>query len=113
MTECVIVSVEGPQVEALIKKYPYYAKDKVPAGVYKGTDKEVPTVSVLAILVAKSELEEDIVYRITKAIFENISRIETAHAKGKEVKLEKALVGMPIPLHPGAAKFYKEKGMVK
>jgi hypothetical protein len=113
MRECVIVPIEGPQVEALIKKYPYYAKDKVPAGIYKGTDKEVPTVSVLAILVAKSELEEDIVYRITKAMFDSIKTIETAHAKGKEVKLEKALIGMPIPLHPGAEKFYKEKGMVK
>ncbi len=59
---------------------------------------------------AKSELEEDIVYRITKAMFENIKTIEGAHAKGKEVKLEKALVGMPIPLRPGAEKFYKEKG---
>lgn len=113
MTETIIVPIEGPQVEALIKKYPYYAKDKVPAGLYKGTDKEVPTVSVLAILVAKSELEEDIVYRITKAMFDSIKTIETAHAKGKEVKLEKALIGMPIPLHPGAEKFYKEKGMVK
>ncbi len=113
MTECVIVPIEGPQVEALIKKYPYYAKDKVPGGVYKGTDKDVLTVSVIAILAAKSELEEDIVYRIVKAMFDNIKTIETAHAKGKEVKLEKALIGMPIPLHPGAEKFYKEKGMVK
>lgn len=113
MVDTVIVPIDGPQADALIKKYPFYAKDKVPAGIYKGVDKDVPTVAVLAILVAKAELEEDIVYRITKAMWENVGRIESAHAKGKEVKLEKALIGMPIPLHPGAQKFYKEKGMIK
>jgi len=113
MVDTMIVPIDGPQADALIKKYPFYAKDKVPAGIYKGVDKDVPTVAVLAILVAKAELEEDIVYRITKAMWENIGRIESAHAKGKEVKLEKALIGMPIPLHPGAQKFYKEKGMIK
>ncbi|MCX8118891.1 MAG: TAXI family TRAP transporter solute-binding subunit [Desulfobacterota bacterium] len=109
--ETVIVPIDGPQADALIKKYPFYSKDKVPAGIYKGVDKDVPTVAVLAILAAKAELAEDTVYRITKAMFENLKTIETAHAKGKEVKLEKALIGMPIPLHPGAEKFYKEKGM--
>jgi len=113
MIETTIVPIEGPQADALIKKYPFYSKDKVPGGVYKGIDKDVPTVAVLAILVAKAELEEDIVYRITKAMFENIGRLESAHAKGKEVKLEKAMVGIPIPFHPGAEKFYKEKGIKK
>lgn len=111
VVDTLIVPIDGPQADALIKKYPFYSKDKVPAGIYKGIDKDVPTVAVLAILAAKAELAEDTVYRITKAMFENLKTIETAHAKGKEVKLEKALVGMPIPLHPGAEKFYKEKGL--
>jgi len=109
--DSMIVPIDGSQADALVKKYPFYSKDKVPAGIYKGVDKDVPTVAVLAILVVKAELAEDIVYRITKAMFENIRTIEGAHAKGKEVKLEKALIGMPIPLHPGAEKFFKEKGM--
>jgi hypothetical protein len=113
MTETTIVPVDGPQVDALIKKYPYYSKDTVPAGLYKGVDKAVPTVAVLAILVARAEMEADMLYRITKAMFENLKTIETAHAKGKEVKLEKALVGMPIPVHPGAEKYYVEKGIKK
>jgi len=113
MIETVIVPVDGSEADMLVKKYLFYSKDKVPGGIYKGIDKDVPTVAVLAILVAKAELEEDIVYRIIKAMFENIKTIEGAHAKGKEVKLEKALEGMPIRLHPGAAKFYKEKGIMK
>ncbi|MBS3907856.1 MAG: TAXI family TRAP transporter solute-binding subunit [Syntrophaceae bacterium] len=112
MIETLIVPIDGAEADALVKKYPFYAKDRIPAGIYKGIG-DVPTVAVLAILVAKAEMEEDMVYRITKAMWENISRIETAHAKGKEVKLEKALIGMPIPLHPGADKFYKEKGLKK
>lgn len=109
--DSMIVPIDGAQADALVKKYPFYSKDKVPAGIYKGVDRDVPTVAVLAILVVKAELDADMVYRITKAIFENIRTIEGAHAKGKEVKLEKALIGMPIPLHPGAEKFFKEKGI--
>ncbi|MBS3919608.1 MAG: TAXI family TRAP transporter solute-binding subunit [Deltaproteobacteria bacterium] len=112
MIETLIVPIDGAEADALAKKYPFYAKDRIPAGIYKGIG-DVPTVAVLAILVAKAEMEEDMVYRITKAMWENIGRIESAHAKGKEVKLEKALIGMPIPLHPGAEKFYKEKGLKK
>jgi TRAP transporter TAXI family solute receptor len=111
--ETLILPIDGAQADALIKKYPFYSKEKVPAGIYKGVDKDVPTIAVLAILVAKAEMEEDMAYRITKAIFENIKQIENAHAKGKEVKLEKALIGMPIPLHPGAEKYFKEMGIKK
>jgi TRAP transporter TAXI family solute receptor len=111
--DSLIVPIDGAQADSLKKKYPYYSKATVPAGIYKGVDQPVPTVAVLAILVTKKELETDMVYRITKAMFENIDRIHTAHAKGKEVTLETALEGMPIPLHPGAEKFYKEKGLIK
>jgi len=67
----------------------------------------------MAILVARAEMEEAMAYQITKAIFDNLADIERAHAKGKELKLETALTGMSIPLHPGAEKFFKEKGIVK
>jgi len=111
--ETVIVPIDDAHAELLMKKYPYYAKGKVPAGIYKGIDAGVSTVSVWTMLAAKAELEEDIVYQITKAIFENTKTISAAHAVGKQVKLENALVGIPIPLHIGAEKFYKEKGMIK
>ncbi|MBN1228020.1 MAG: TAXI family TRAP transporter solute-binding subunit [Deltaproteobacteria bacterium] len=113
MIETVMVPVEGSAVDELIKKYPFYSKAKIPAGIYRGIDKDVPTVAVLAILIAKAELEENIVYDIVKAMFDNIKTIEGAHAKGKEVTLEGALDGMSVKLHPGAEKYYKEKGIVK
>jgi len=113
MIDTMIVPIDSAHADLLIKKYPFYSKVNVPKGVYKGVDKDVPTVAVLAILVTRAELEEDIVYRITKVMFENIKDIERAHAKGKEVRLETATVGMPIPLHPGAEKYFKEVGVIK
>jgi hypothetical protein len=111
--DCVIVPVDGSPRDALMKKYPFFTKAVVPKGAYKGVDADIPTVAVMAILVARAEMEEGMAYQITKAIFDNLADIERAHAKGKELKLETALGGMSIPLHPGAEKFFKEKGIVK
>jgi hypothetical protein len=111
--DSVIVPVDGSQRDALMKKYPFFTKAVVPKGSYKGVDQDVPTVAVMAILVAGAEMEEAMAYQITKAIFDNLKDIERAHAKGKELTLETALVGMSIPLHPGAEKFFKEKGIKK
>jgi TRAP transporter TAXI family solute receptor len=111
--DCVIVPVDGGQRDALMKKYPFFTKAVVPKGAYKGVEADVPTVAVMAILVARAEMEEEMAYKITKVIFDNLADIERAHAKGKEVKLETALNGMSIPLHPGAEKFFKEKGIKK
>jgi hypothetical protein len=111
--DCVIVPVDGGQRDALMKKYPFFTKAVVPKGAYKGVDADIPTVAVMAILAARAEMEEAMAYQITKAIFDNLKDIERAHAKGKELTLESALTGMSIPLHPGAEKFYKEKGIKK
>ena len=111
--DCVIVPVDGSQRDALMQKYPFFTKAIVPKGAYKGIEQDVPTVAVMAILAARAEMEEAMAYQITKAIFDNLKDIERAHAKGKELTLETALTGMSIPLHPGAEKFYKEKGIKK
>jgi uncharacterized protein len=106
--DVVIVPVDADKAEELIAKYPYYAKDEVPSGVY-GLTASVPTVAVQAMLVVREDLSEDLVYKITKAVFENTDKI--AHAKGKLIKAEKALNGVGIDVHPGAQKYYDEKGI--
>jgi len=111
--DCVIVPIDGSPRDDLMKKYSFFTKAVVPKGAYKGVDADIPTVAVMAILAARAEMEEAMAYQITKAIFDNLADIERAHAKGKELKLETALIGMSIPLHPGAEKFFKEKGIVK
>ncbi len=111
--DCVIVPIDGAPREALMKKYPFFTRAVVPKGAYKGVEQDVPTVAVMAILTAREEMDADTAYRITRVIFENLKDIERAHAKGRELTLETALTGMSIPLHPGAEKFFKEKGILK
>ncbi|KML43333.1 MULTISPECIES: TAXI family TRAP transporter solute-binding subunit [Bacillaceae] len=105
--DVVIVPIEQDKIDALIEKYPYYVKDEVPSGTYKLAE-AVPTVAVQAMLVVSNDLSEDVVYDVTKAIFENLDKV--THAKGKMIKAENAVKGTGIELHPGAKKYFDEKG---
>ena len=97
----------------LIQKYPFFAAVTVPANTYKGLTADVPTVAVNAVLIAGNQLKEDMVYNLTKTLFENLPELASAHAKGKEVNLKYAVQGVSIPFHPGAVKYFKEKGLMK
>src|SRR3990172_1440957 len=107
-----LVTVDGAEAEAMKKKYPFYTSVKVPANTYKD-QAEATTVAVMAMMVARSDLPEDLVYRFTKAIFDDLKQFHAAHSAAQNLTLETALNGNPIPLHPGAAKFYKEKGILR
>jgi TRAP transporter TAXI family solute receptor len=109
----VMVPMERVPGEALKKQYPFYTIEKIPANTYKGQDREVLTPAVMAMMVARSDLPEDLVYKFTKAIFDNLAQFHTAHAAAKGLTLQTAQNGMPVPLHPGAERFYREKGMVR
>ncbi|MBS4177372.1 TAXI family TRAP transporter solute-binding subunit [Lederbergia citrea] len=103
-----IVPIDADKIDALIAKYPYYIKETIPTGTY-GSDHDIETVAVPAMLVVRSELTNKLVYDMTKAIFENTNKI--VHAKGKSIKAENALNGMGTDLHPGAKKYFDEKGV--
>jgi TRAP transporter TAXI family solute receptor len=107
-----LVPVAGAEAESLKKKYPFYTSVKVPGNTYKDQG-EATTVAVMAMMVARSDLPDDLVYRFTKAIFDDLKQFHDAHSAAKSLTLETALNGMPIPLHSGAARFYKEKGALK
>jgi len=101
-----------PVEKAMLKKLPpYFLERIIPAKTYKGVDMDVPSVEVPVALVAKSSLPEDLAYRITKAIFENLDYLVSIHPAMKQVTLQTATVGMPVPLHPGARKYFQEKGV--
>lgn len=111
-----LLAVSDDIVAILRSKYPFYTKVAVPATAYRGLEKDVQTVSVRAILVARSDLSESLVYDFTKVIFENLegaTGFYAAHPAAKNITLASATDAMPIPLHPGAAKFFREKGVVK
>ncbi|MGN1385840.1 MAG: TAXI family TRAP transporter solute-binding subunit [Bacillus sp. (in: firmicutes)] len=109
-SKVVILPIAEDKIKQLIEKYPYYAKEDIPAGTYS-LESAVSTVAVQAMLVARDSLDEDTVYEMTKALFENQGQIESAHAKGALISLETALNGVGIEVHPGAQKYYDEQGV--
>lgn len=92
---------------------PAYRPAVVPASTYEGQSAEVPTVAINNLLVTHAKVSDEVAYQMTKGIFENLERLGNSHSAGRQIKLEKATDGLPIPLHPGAEKFYREKGLVK
>jgi hypothetical protein len=108
-----ILDIPADVAAKLTKKYPFLAAVKVPANTYKGQTAEVSTVAVNAVLIAGNSLSEAMVYNLTKALFENQAELASAHAKGKELNIKTAVTGVSIPFHPGAVKYYKEKGLMK
>ena len=109
----VLVGVDMEHAQKINKKYPFLSPSIISAGTYKGLDKDTPTMAVTSMLLVNKDISEDIVYKLTKTTFEHLNILQETHAKGKLVKLKTALKGMPIELHPGAARFYREKGMMK
>ncbi|MGJ4948821.1 TAXI family TRAP transporter solute-binding subunit [Bradyrhizobium sp. HKCCYLS20291] len=85
----------------------------IPANTYTGQDKDVPTAAVINYLVTSTAVSDDLAYQMTKLIFESLPELANAHAAGKEIKLETAAQDSPVPLHPGAIRYYKEKGVLK
>lgn len=106
--DVVIVPIQQDKIDSLIEKYPFYIKDEIATGTY-GLESAVTTVAVQAMLVASSDLSDNVVYEITKAIFENLDKV--THAKGKLIKAENGLNGVGIDVHPGAQKYFDEKGI--
>jgi TRAP transporter TAXI family solute receptor len=88
-----------------------YLPATIPAGTYKGQTAEVPTAAITNFLVSQSEVSDDLAYAMTKSIFDHLEMLAAAHAAAKEIRRENALVGMPVPLHPGAARYYREVGL--
>ena len=108
-----ILPIEDTMLSILTNKYPFLSAAVIPANSYKGVTTDVKTAAVNAVLIAHPKLSDDVVYSLTKALFENQAELASAHAKGKVLSLQGAVVGVSIPFHPGAAKYFKEKGVLK
>jgi TRAP transporter TAXI family solute receptor len=92
---------------------PAYQPAIIPAGTYEGQTKDVPAIAIQNFLVTHEGVPADTVYKLTKAMWENLPALVAAHSAGKAIKKESALGGTPVPLHPGAEKYYREVGMLK
>jgi hypothetical protein len=87
-----------------------YQPAQIPANTYDGQPESVPTVAITNILVTREDVSDDIAYQMTKLMFENLTRLGNSHSAAKDIKLQNAAKNLPIPLHPGAERYYKEAG---
>ncbi len=109
--DSVMVPVEGAEIDALVADNAYYRKATIPGGMYKGNDADTVTFGVGATFVTSSDVDDDLVYQVVKAVFDNFGRFKKLHpAFANLTEAEMISDGLSAPLHPGAAKYYKEKG---
>lgn len=109
--DAVLIPVTGPEIDALIADNPFYAAATIPGGMYKGSDADTNTFGVKATFVTADTVDEDTVYQVVKAVFDNFDRFKKLHpAFANLVESEMISDGLSAPLHPGAEKYYKEQG---
>ena len=106
------VPVYGPIRDAILEQFPYFTAEILPAGTYSRQTEDVETIAVQAILVVSEDISDDVVYAMTRAMFENLPAIRLGHAIGYHLTPEDALRGLTVPLHPGAERFFREIGVI-
>ena len=106
-----LINIDGDLRDKIIADCPYYTPLQIPADTYPGQTEAVETITVKATIIVSAALDEDSVYRMTAAIFDNAEDIAIENAKGKELSLENATQGLEAPFHKGAAKYYQEHGI--
>lgn len=109
--ESILIPVTGPEIDNLVSKNPYYAKAVIPGGMYTGTDADVDTFGVAATFVASTDTDEDTIYQVVKAVFDNFTLFKKLHPAFEHLDPKKMVKdGLSAPLHDGAIKYFKEKG---
>ncbi|WP_142847414.1 TAXI family TRAP transporter solute-binding subunit [Telmatospirillum sp. J64-1] len=115
-TSCdsVLVSVDGPDIEQLVNQYPYYATATIPGEMYRGNAEPTPTFGVRATFVTSADVPEDVIYNITKAVFDNLDRFKRQHPAFAVLETEEMLTaGLSAPLHDGAVRYFRERGWME
>lgn len=112
-TSCdsMLVNVSDADIDELVSTRPYYAKAVIPGGMYRGTDGDTETFGVLATFVSSSDVPDEVIYQVVKAVFDNFDRFQNLHPAFANLKPEDMIKnGLSAPIHPGAERYYKEKG---
>ena len=110
-----IVSIEGPDIDKMLEKYSYYAKSTIPCSFYPSAlnTEDIKTIGVKTTFVTSKQVDDDIVYAITKEVFENIAAFKSLHPAYQALTKESMLEGLSAPVHKGALKYYKQAGLDK
>lgn len=111
--DAIVVPVQGAAIDKLVADNPYYSAASIPGGMYKGTDANVPTFGVRATFVSSTNTDADTIYNIVKAVMDNFDRFKRLHPAFANLDMkEMVTAGNSAPLHDGAARYYKEKGLM-
>ena len=114
MCDTKIVELDSKLIDSLIKDHPFYAHAVIPGGMYAGNPKDIKTFGVRAVLVAPEDLDTDVVYQMVKALFDNLDNFKTLHPVFATLDMKSMVNGADVvPLHPGALKYYREKGLAQ
>ena len=110
-TDAKLIPVEGPEIDKLVEENAYYAKAVIPGGMYRGSDADTNTFGVKATFVSSASVDEEVIYQVVKAVFDNFERFKGLHPAFANLKQEDMIAdGLSAPLHPGAERYYKEQG---
>ncbi|MED4080857.1 TAXI family TRAP transporter solute-binding subunit [Halalkalibacterium halodurans] len=106
-----IIPIEGQAMDYLTENYPFFSEGAIPAGSYDN-EEEIPTAAITNVLLISHEIDEEVAYEITKSLFEHLDEIHASHNAATDISLETVEVGMPVPFHPGAERYFKEVGVL-
>jgi TRAP transporter TAXI family solute receptor len=111
--QAVLIPVTGPEVDELVASNPFYAKAVIPGGMYRGTDSDTHTFGPKATLVTSADVDEQVVYVLVKAVFENLDSFRQLHPAFARVSKEEMLKNNSAPFHKGAIRYFKEVGLME
>jgi TRAP transporter TAXI family solute receptor len=106
-----ILEVTGDGFDKLKESVPFAAQFPITGGVYNGQDEDATTVALQAVMYVRDDLDEDLVYNLTKTLYEETAEIEKGHARGSQISIDNAADGITTPFHPGALKYLEEQGI--
>ena len=107
-----MIPLVGPGIDKLVAKYPYYVHAKTPGGQYRGVDQDVDTFAVKATMITSSDVDEELVYTLVKAVFSDLEEFKALHPAYRDLTAKDMLQGLTAPLHKGAVKYFKEAGLL-
>ena len=109
--ELTLLEFTDEQLARVNTKYPLWNRYVIPADTYPNQPRDIDTIAHPTLLVVRADIPDDVVYKVTKAIFDNLDALHEIHQATREVTLDSALIGLGAPLHPGAARYYREQGL--
>lgn len=106
-----VLDFSDDEISAINQRYPLWRSFELPAGTYPHQQETITTAASPNVLIVRDDVSEEIVYELTRMLWENLATLQQIHSATNSMKLEEALQGIPVPLHPGAFRFYQEQGV--